>query len=181
MSPFIAMFSVFHGRGVFRTQSNIKNRAFCDKHSILDVWLGSEYPSAWPMHKVLLNIETQETLVRNWLLKFHLDKSCWEQSINSNKFCFRIPLTNCFNKTDTLPSRQKDIYKISKWYVIKTSKTSCQDTMQMRKRCLKGKSESHLCKTSRRYLCKKYCRCLTELDVWSIYLKDALNLSENVS
>ena len=70
--------------------------------------------------------------------------------------------------------------KTSTRCLTKTSKTSCQDILQMSKRCLKCKSERHLRKTSSRYLCKIYCRCLTK-DVLLIYLEDALKLSEDVS
>ena len=46
--------------------------------------------------------------------------------------------------------------------VLKMSYQDKQDILQMPKRCLKRKSVSHLRKRSRRYLCKIYCRCLTE-------------------
>ena len=52
--------------------------------------------------------------------------------------------------------------KTSTRCLTKTSKKSCQDILQISKRCLKRKSERHLRKTSSRYLCKIYCRCLTK-------------------
>ena len=52
--------------------------------------------------------------------------------------------------------------------LTKTNNTSCQDILQISKRCLKGKSERHLRKTSSTYLCKIYCRCL---------IKDVLKMS----
>ena len=61
--------------------------------------------------------------------------------------------------------------------VLKTSKTSFEDILQMPKRCLKRKSESHLRKISWRHLCKIHCRCVLE-EVWKmsylIYVKDTL-------
>ena len=46
------------------------------------------------------------------------------------------------------PSRQKDMYKMSSRCLTKTSKISCQDILQLSKKCLKHKSERHLRKTS---------------------------------
>ena len=56
------------------------------------------------------------------------------------------------------PSRQKDMYKMS----YQHKQDACQDILQMPKRCLKRKSERHVCKTSWRGLGKIYRRCLTE-------------------
>ena len=56
-------------RGVFRTMSNILDRAFCQiaKLSILDVWQGSEYISAYSWKKYL--IQSSPYLAGIYLLK----------------------------------------------------------------------------------------------------------------
>ena len=70
--------------------------------------------------------------------------------------------------------------KTSTRCLTKTSKTFCQDILQMSERCLKRKSERHLLKTSWRDLGKIYCRCLTEDVLKMSYLEDASKLSEDV-